>query len=44
VNSDGSAVYLTVNKFSDILGKIIPLLDKYPLFLSGSYASIKARS
>ena len=25
MSSDGSAVYLTVNKFSDILGKIIPL-------------------
>jgi hypothetical protein len=33
-----------VLKFPDIQQKIIPFFAKYPLFLSGSYASIKARS
>jgi len=42
-HSLGSAVNFVVTKFSDITEKIIPFFDKYPLFLSGSYASIKAR-
>jgi len=32
------------NDISSAEKKIIPFFDKYPLFLSGSYASIKARS
>ena len=34
-------VNLVVKKFADITDKIIPFFDKYPLFLYGSYASIK---